>query len=75
MKYTMCCKRDHHCPDNMAAASDSCDSRAGSNIFCYYTILNEEGKGKLRAKCNNCQTIITGSRAITSNFVTHLKVR
>ena len=70
----MCCTLNHS-PNNMASSMAASSLRAGSSILNYYTILSEDEKGKLRAKCNHCQTIITGSRTITSNFVTHLKVR
>lgn len=47
---------------------------SGSKILDWFTIIKEDDKGKITARCKHCNKDISGSRAVTSNFVSHLKV-
>ena len=44
-------------------------------IFSYYNDSQDKEDGTRYAKCQSCGVTIKGKQGVTSNFVTHLKVR
>lgn len=47
---------------------------ASNPIFTYFE-LPKDTTDKFKAKCRFCSTYISGTLKVTSNFITHMKVR
>lgn len=50
-------------------------SKSRVSILDYFNIVCEGENGKIESNCKACGTRIQAKRTVTSNFVTHLKVR
>lgn len=50
-------------------------SNSRVSILDYFNIVFEGENGKIESNCKACGTRIQAKRSVTSNFVTHLKVR
>ena len=64
----------HACLVNMAESTSSSSTREKSTVFEYYCDISW-GDGVVEGKCKVCQAKIRGKYDVSSNFVTHLKVR
>lgn len=50
-------------------------SKSRVSILDYFNIVCEGENGKIESNCKACGTRIQAKRTVTSNFVTHLKVK